>query len=316
MDKFLNPIKMSDVKRGKHQCRSCSGGSTPSSSYQRSNPNRRSNRSMSRIRKAQLAATAGLLACALSARADEGTLQNDQLALPAHKLVVNGFLETSLSKNAAFKPVSISPDIWYGATDEVTLGLVHSSVGSTGFVGGVSDSLCLTGKKNGCRHPYPNVGADVRYRLASPFVLDAGIFIRDTDPFQVAVKIGADARWRFDRLTIEVLPSLFFGLNKRSKGIGNKDWLYVPVTVSYEIVNKLELAIQTGVALQWEKAGDNYRIPVALAGRYQVTEKLGLGLAFALPSLIAPSTTDATTNKKTPRGFDVRTLVLGGSYAF
>jgi hypothetical protein len=271
---------------------------------------------MIRIRQAQLAAFAGIFACAFAAHADEGTLQNDQLALPAHRLVLNGFLEASLSKDAAFKPVSVSPDIWYGATDEVTLGLIHSSVGSTGFLGGVGDSLCLTGKKNGCRHPYPNVGADLRYRLASPFVLDAGIFIRDTDPFQVAVKIGADARWTFNRLAIEVLPSLFFGLNNRSKGIGNKDWLYVPVTVSYEIVNKFDLAIQTGLALQWEKAGDNYRIPLALAGRYQVTEKLGLGLALALPSLIAPSTTDATTDKRKPRGFDVRTLMLGGSYAF
>ena len=269
---------------------------------------------MSKVRTAQLAVFAALLGSAAAARADEGADQTDQLTLPAQKLVINGFLETNLSKKNAFKPVSISPDVWYGATDEATVGLVHSSVGTTGFVGGVGDSLCLSGKKNNCEHPYRNVGAALRYRLAAPFALDTGLFIRNTDPFQVAVKIGANARWRFDRLTLEALPSLFFGLNSRSKGVSqNKDWLYVPVTAAYEIVDHFELALQTGLAMQWEKAGDYYSIPLALAGRYQVTKELGLGLAFALPRLIAPKKVEGV---EVPHGFDVRTLILGGSYAF
>jgi hypothetical protein len=248
------------------------------------------------------------------AYADEGSVQTEQLTLPAHKLVINGFFEVNLSKKQAFKPVSISPDIWYGVTDEATVGLVHSSLGTTGFLGGVGDSLCLSGKKNNCVHPYPNVGADLRYRLAAPFSVDAGLFIRNTDPFQLAVKIGADARWRFDRLTVEALPSLFFGLSNRSEVESqNKDWLYLPVTASYEIVDHLDVALQTGLALQWEEAGDNYSIPLALAGRYQVTKGLGLGLAFALPRLIAPS--KKVDGIETPHGFDARTLMLGGSYA-
>jgi hypothetical protein len=264
---------------------------------------------MFKVRLVQIATTASLLASAFAAQADEGSVHNEQLALPAHQVVLNGFLEANLSKGAAFKPVSISPDIWYGVTDDVTVGLVHSAVGSTGFLGGVGDSLCLTGKSKNCVHPYPNVGADLRYRLAAPFILDAGLFIKDTsDPFQLALKMGAGARWRFDRLALEVLPSLFFGLNNRSKGIGNKDWLSIPVTASLEIVDKVELAIQTGVELQLEKTGDNYRIPIALAGRYQVTKAFGLGLALTLPRLIAPS--------KSTHGFDARTLMLGGSYAF
>jgi hypothetical protein len=264
---------------------------------------------MSKVRLAHLLAAAFFAVCAVPARADEGSVQTDQLTLPAHKLVINGFFEANLSKKSAFKPVSLSPDAWYGVTDEATLGLVHSSVGTTGFVGGVGDSLCLSGKKNGCVHPYPNVGLDLRYRLAAPFTLDAGLIVRDTsDPFQVALKIGAAARWRFDRLAVEVLPNLFFGLNNRSKGFQNKDWLFLPVTASYEVVDKVQVAVQTGLAMQWEKAGDNYSIPLAIAGRYQVTNELGVGLAFALPRLIAPS--------KTMHGFDARTLTLGGSYAF
>lgn len=264
------------------------------------------------MRRRQLipALTAGtVLACALSAHADETTVQNDQLALPAKKLVVNGFLESNLSKSAAFKPVSISPDVWYGVTDEATVGLVHSDVGTTGFLGGVGNSLCLTGKSNNCSSFYPNVGADLRYRLASPLVLDAGIFIKNTsDPFQLAIKLGVAARWRFGRLALETQPGLFFGLNKRSAGLGNKDWLSIPITASYEVVDKLEVAVQSGVQLQFEDTGDNYRVPLALAARYQFTREFGLGLAFTLPRLIAPSAT--------LHGLDARTLMLGGSYAF
>ncbi len=256
------------------------------------------------------ALTAGaVLLSALAARADTSTAQDDQLALPAHKFVVNGFLETNLSKDAAFKPVSISPDLWYGITDEATIGLVHSDVGSTGFLGGVGDSLCVTGKSNHCRSVYPNVGIDLRYRLMAPLVLDAGIFARNTDPFQMAIKIGLGARWRFGRLALEAQPNLFFGLNKRSEGMGNKDWLSIPITVSYEVVDKLDVSLQTGVQLQFEDAGDNYRVPLALAARYQFTREFNLGLAFALPQLIAPSNTPL-------RHLDARTLMIGGSYAF
>lgn len=268
---------------------------------------------MLRRRLVQALAAGALLTCAMVAHAEESAIQTDQLALPAHKLVLNGFFEANLSKQAAFKPVSISPDLWYGITDEATVGLVHSDVGTTGFLGGVGNSLCLSGKSNNCTHAYPNVGADLRYRLASPLVLDTGIFIKNTsDPFQVALKLGLAARWRFDRLALEIQPNLFFGLNKRSPKQDkpeNKDWLSIPVTASYEVVDKLEVAVQTGVQLQLEDAGDHYRIPLALAARYQFTRELGLGLVFALPQMIAPSATGT-------RGLDARTLTLGASYAF
>jgi hypothetical protein len=234
-----------------------------------------------------------------------GDQQPDQLALPEGALVIDAFLEANLSKSQSFKPVSLSPDIWYGATDELTLGLVHSSVGATGFLGGVGDSLCLSGKSNGCAHFYQDVGLDARYRLVAPFVIDAGLFVRNFDPFWLAAKVGVGGRWLFDKVTLEVNPSLFFGFTHRDPF--NKDSFNLPITVSYEVMDKLDLSLQSGAQLQLENTSDNYRVPASLAARYQFTPRLGAGLAFTLPYLIGPSAA--------PHGFDVRTLMLGGSYA-
>jgi hypothetical protein len=258
-----------------------------------------------------IAASSLMLGSAAAALAAESAVaspaQTDQLTLPAGKLTLDAFLEANLSKSVAFKPVSLSPDLWYGATDDITLGLVHSSVGATGFLGGVGDSLCLSGSSNGCAHFYDDVGADVRYRLMTPLAIDAGLYILDIkNPFFLALKVGIDGRWRFDRFALEVLPSLFFGFTNRS--LGNKDTLSVPITASYEVVEKVLLSLQTGVQLRLEQTSDDYRIPLSLAGRYQFTPAFGLGLAFTLPALIGPSSR--------LNGFDARTLMLGGSYAF
>ena len=248
---------------------------------------------------------------AASARAERpapgAAEQNEQLTLAPGKLILNAVLEANLSKSLAFKPVSLAPDLWYGATDDLTVGLVHSSLGATGFLGGVGDSLCLTGTSNGCAHLYNDVGADVRYRLMAPLVVDGGLFILDIkNPFWLAVKVGLDGRWRFDRIALEAMPSIFFGLTNRS--LGNKDVLSIPLTGSYDVNDKVTVSLQTGVQLRFEQTSDNYRIPLALAGRYQLTRELGLGLAFTLPALLGAS--------RTLHGFDARTLMLGGTYAF
>src|SRR5262245_41487981 len=106
----------------------------------------------------------------------EGT---DQVTLPKSRLLLDAFFESNLSDSATFKPFAISPDIWYGATDDITVGLVHSSVGSSGFIGGADSSLCLAGTDNGCPDVYRGFGVDVRYNLKTgmlSYAADGGVY--------------------------------------------------------------------------------------------------------------------------------------------
>jgi len=269
-----------------------------------------------------LLATAVVGAAGSLARADEmgasvsgstaSASDTDRFTLPKGKLLLDAFVEMNLSSGAAFKPVSISPDLWYGVTDDVTIGLVHSGIGATGFLEAAGNSLCITGTDNGCAHFYNNVGLDGRIRIAKPWAVDVGLYINSiSDPFQLAAKLGIDGRWTWNKVALELQPSLFLGLTNREPAAGmvavatNTETLYVPATLSYLVAPKFDLALQAGLVLPFTKTSDTWAIPLSIAARYAVSPKFGLGLAFTFPELIGGTSTAKA-----------RTLLLGGSYAF
>jgi hypothetical protein len=238
----------------------------------------------------------------------------EQLTLPKGRLLLDAFFGINLSAGAVLKPFSLSPDVWYGATDELTVGLVHSTVGRTGFIGpGVSDSLCLAGKDNGCADIYQEAGIDVRYKLKNAMngvlalAVDGGVYaLHLTDPTVIAVKLGVSARWRQGPLAVELQPNVFVGATARND-VTNADTLNLPVTALYTVAPKLDVGGQLGFLVPFESTADTYTILLAIGGFYQVNESLNVNLAFSLPNLVGG---------RTGTGIDARTLMLGGTYAF
>ncbi|HMG54597.1 MAG TPA: hypothetical protein VK601_13965 [Kofleriaceae bacterium] len=242
----------------------------------------------------------------------------DQLTLQKGRLVVNGFVEISLSTDAVFKPFSISPDAWYGVTDDITAGLVHSATAVSGFIGGVGDALCLAGESGGCAEVYPGVGFEARYKLklgGFAAAAEGGLLIQHLgDPFAFALKAGGIARWHQGKIAVEVQPNLIIALSNRGStttgGItisGNRDFLNLPITGMYALTPMIWAALQVGVALPFEDTGDAYRLPLSIGGHYRVNDMLSVSLAFSLPALVGGGS---------GTGADSRSLTLGGSYAF
>ena len=253
-----------------------------------------------------------LLAGGTAVADDAADKPRETMTMPKGKLVVNGFIEINLSENAAFKPVSITPDVWYGVNDKLTLGLAHSSIAATGFVGGVADSLCITGRTRGCAKVYRNVGAKVRYRLKMPWTLDTGLlFPSVSQPTLVDLQAGAIGRWRFKKVVVEFQPNLVIALNSRTDAgdavQGRSQRLNLPGTVGYTVSPKVELNAQLGLSVPTSKPGNFFTIPFAIGGRYVYKPNISFGLMFALPALLSGS---ALTG-----GVTTRTLILGVTYA-
>lgn len=249
-----------------------------------------------------------------SGGAGAATAPTEHVTLPAKRAYVYANLAFDLSDGAAFDRISLSPDVWYGVNDKLTLGLVHSTMGRVGFMGGVGDSLCFG---DGC-DVYRNVGLDVRYEvLRDPVILavDAGVYVSAFDPFTLAVKLGVLGRYRpspTSKLAIDFAPSVFLGVTEREPGTvtvgtSNKEQLYVPITAWYAASAKLAIALQTGVGLSFESAGDTFAVPLTLGASYQVSKRVALSAAFTLTAVVGG---DAV-----PSGIDGRTFTIGGGYA-
>jgi hypothetical protein len=244
------------------------------------------------------------------------------MTLPGGAFYLNAVVETNLAKGAAGKPISIAPDLWYGASDKLTLGLVHSSRGATGFLTGFVNGLCFLGGSGGgaCAAGlgkiYTTVGAEARIAISEggfALAVPIGLYASAFDPSVVlSAKIGLIGRWEAGPIAIELQPTVFAGLTQRTidmagtKVSNNEDRFGLPLTLFVKLSPAFAVAAQTGVTLVIEHAKDTYQVPAALGLAWWVTPKLSVDVAFGLAAVV-----DANSMTKP---FDSRNVTLGVGY--
>ncbi|HWN70675.1 MAG TPA: hypothetical protein VNM90_23705 [Haliangium sp.] len=245
------------------------------------------------------------------------TKERLRMTLPEGRVLVQAFIEASLSTDLAFKPVSLSPDVWYGLTDDISLGLAHSAAGSGGLYGGVGTSLCLTGADNGCGDVYRNVSLLGRYSLLDAGVglaAQGGLVIGALDPLTLSLQLGVAGRWEMAPIAVVFQPSIQIGLTEREGDAvagtaGNTEVITLPVAAMYDVMPELAVGLQTGVSLLLEDIGNTWVVPLSLGGRYAVTPAIWAELVFSLPAVVQGADTETGA-------FDTRTLTLGGGTVF
>jgi hypothetical protein len=239
----------------------------------------------------------------------DATKERLRMTLPEGRLLLQASIPISLSTDAVFKPVSLSPDVWYGLTDDLSLGLAHSSAGAGGFYGGAGTSLCLVGSGNGCGDVYSNAALLGRYSLLDAGIglaAQGGLVIGALDPFLLSVQLGVVGRWEMAPIAVVFQPSVTIGVTERDAELGGtSDFLALPVAVMFDATPELSIGLQTGVSFAFEDIGATWVVPVSLGGRYAIMPGVWAELVFSLPIVV-------TGADPAPGAFDTRVLTLGG----
>ena len=219
------------------------------------------------------------IACATTARAEP-------LTLPAGDLALRLVMEGSLDRQTPLRPLSFAPDAWFGASDRLTVGLVHSSQSVDRIAAGAT--FCVRELAGTCDAPYRGSGLDARYALTPDIAPRARFLVRDVDPWKPALALGALMRWTRGRYELVTDPYLRIGLHAR--GLGNRDALVVPVWLGARVANG-RIAIRTGVDGDLAVWSDGWHVPVGVLFEGHPTTALTVGVEVGWASLLGPQNT-------------------------
>jgi hypothetical protein len=200
-------------------------------------------------------------------------------------------VEINLAHHFWARPLALAPDVWLGATDRWTLGLVHSNASVDRFSPGAS--FCVrTDDVLYCDALYRGSGVDARYLAVAGSVAiapRARVLLRDIDPVKPAITLGALAKWTRGRYAITVDPYVQLGLVNQE--LGNRAQLFLPVELALQPTCRWQLALSTGWNSVLTAVSDGWHIPVALGVRARATDHLDIGATLAFPTLLGPQNT-------------------------
>jgi hypothetical protein len=229
-----------------------------------------------------------LTAAAASAAAGPADdLVSRPLVLPAGGFLGNVAVETGLSTNLEGEPTTIAPDLWYGATDRITVGVVHSADALS--LVGAGDGVCLGGAAHGCEQAYANLGLDARWSLARGEWSAAArvrVVTRRWSPWLPSVRFGALLRWQRGRVAVTSDPQLQIGLYDTD--LGNRNAIHVPVWISVQPAPHVELYLRTGVDGDIAVFDDVWGMPLTIGARVAITCRVELAAEGGLVRALGP----------------------------
>jgi hypothetical protein len=206
-------------------------------------------------------------------------------------------LDLSTSRGGAR---AVAPDVTWGLTEEMSLALAHSarSIARIDHPGGLCVEDCgqrprYTAALLLQRHllgprPAAPPAAPAAARGPGGLQLDAqaGLLLRDTDPWKPALLLGVTGRWQLGRFGVESAPYLQLGLANRDQG--NRHQLVVPLIALVQPTCRWALGVHSGVHGELAVLADAYHVPMALVVRAQLTSWLRLSVEGGLASLGGP----------------------------
>jgi len=240
-----------------------------------------------------------------------------RLTLPGGGFMLTIAAEVNMAKGAVGKPLSVAPDLWIGAADRLTVGILHSQRAATGFLTGSGSGLCFRGNglcDGGLGNVYTFVAGEARIGLSEggfALAFVAGAQARQFDPDLVlSGKAGFIARMgSASRIALELAPAVYIGITQRKimNVDYNVDLFGAPATVYLRLAGGFALALQAGVTFVLKDAGNTWRIPAAAGISWWLSPHVSFDAAFGLAAVA--DSDDAT------KAFDNRSVTVGLGYA-
>jgi hypothetical protein len=202
----------------------------------------------------------------------------------AGQVLVDANVSINLSKDAVGKPIHIVPHVYYGVTDQLTVGINHG--GLPGFPA-VERGICVG---DGCfpDKVYNNLNLDILFSfLKQPgmeVAFHGGIdFLSLSDPMLLAARVGAALRFTSGPIAIIVDPSVRIGITERDAG--NKESVGVPVYLNFMAAPTVTVGAFGGIVGPFSDFGDFYAIPVGAQGKFALNPKMDVGAMFIFTNL-------------------------------
>jgi len=220
---------------------------------------------------------------------------------------IDGDVVMNLSKGAAFKPVQIVPNLYYGVSPELTAGFANNTNADIfqAITPPGGRGLCLGGASNGCAHVYNNFSLDTLFSFMRSSIMDVaahgGVDFLSLDPFMLSLRLGVKAKMATGPLAIIFDPSLNIGLTKRDAG--NKELLQIPARIGLMLISQLNVGVSIALAGPTDGFGDKYTIPLGVGATYSVSSQVDVRAQFAFDNLAGKG-----------GGADLRTLSVGAAY--
>lgn len=213
-------------------------------------------------------------------------------------------LAADLSDGEAFRTVSFAPDLYYGVTERLSIGVVHTHFATltpepdevspaglgahapTAPVVQPGDGLCLG---DGCARVYDNAGVDVRLALGAmrgriQLRAHAGMEAANFDPLRLGGRVGLTGRIRAGPAALLVDASVRVGLLRRE--VGNDDVLSLPVALVLQATPSIVVELASGVYGPLTEVRAGARVPATLGLLYAVSSALDLGASVGFPALL------------------------------
>jgi hypothetical protein len=185
------------------------------------------------------------------------------------------------------KPVSLAPDLWFGVLPALTVGVIHSDLSLDRI--GAGASICIEPRPFTCPKAYHGSGLDVLYSLVAgnfAAAAHARFLVRELDPIEPAITIGAALRWHSGRWSISGDPFLQIGLANLAHG--NRAQLWLPIVFAAQPTPRWAIELHTGWNSDLAIIRDGYYVPFGIGTHVRATSHLDVGAVFGFMGLLGP----------------------------